>query len=90
MIQQQKDMNNSQKLVKEIADANNGFASHVAQTVLKSGKCSYKQFQILNERASDFLDLDELDNIDITNLKSASFENWNQEQIDRAKRTHLN
>jgi hypothetical protein len=68
-------MNKSQTLVQEIANSNKGFASKVAATVLSTGKCSYKQFEILNEVATDWLELNELDMIDVTNLKhDAKFE----------------
>lgn len=61
-------MTNEIKNELEKVIAKGGFHSKVAQTVLSSGVCSFKQMEILNEVADIFFDLADFP-IDVTNLK---------------------
>jgi len=65
-------MKNASQLVLEKIIENGGFASKVATTVISSGNCSCKQYEILDEAAAKldlFIELTELQNIDITNIR---------------------
>lgn len=85
-------MTTAQKL-QEIIEKG-GFASKVATTVLNSEnfKCSWKQFEVIKDaHDSEFLFWEEMNVVTEKSMvtNNASFQDWNQEQIDRAKRTHL-